>query len=139
MFSRPERISKARRSSLTSAIPSAIELTNSSVKVVLCPEVGGRVLEYSLKGKNSLYLSDAEKSWKPGDPPQGSAGRFDIGPELVIPQRKILWSGAWKGEIIGPRHARLTSPDDSSTGTRLVRDFVLDAFDHKALVYSDDS
>ena len=42
---------------------SAIELTNASVKVVLCPEVGGRVLEYSLKGKNSLYLSDAEKSW----------------------------------------------------------------------------
>ena len=110
---------------------SAIELTNSSVKVVLCPEVGGRVLEYSLKGKNSLYLSDAEKSWRPGDPPQGSAGRFDIGPELVIPQRKILWSGAWKGEIIGPRHARLTSPDDSSTGTRLVRDFVLDASNTK--------
>ncbi len=106
---------------------SAIELTNGPIKVVLCPEVGGRVLEYSLNGKNSLYLSNDEKTWKPGDSPRSSAGRFDIGPELVIPQRKVLWSGEWKGEVVNHRHARLTSPDDLSTGTRLVRDFVLDS------------
>ncbi len=111
----------------------AIELTNGPIKVILCPEVGGRVLEYSLNGTNSLFLSDDEKTWKPGDPPRSSAGRFDIGPELVIPQRKALWSGEWKGEIIGDRHARLTSPDDESTGTRLVRDFVLDAKTSKLL------
>ena len=105
----------------------AIELTNGPIKVILCPEVGGRVLEYSLNGKNSLFLSDDEKTWKPGDPPRSSAGRFDIGPELVIPERNILWNAAWTAEIVGDRHARLTSPDDLSTGTRLVRDFVLDA------------
>ena len=105
----------------------AIELTNGPVKVVLCPEVGGRVLEYSLNGKNSLYLSEGEKAWKPGDRPESSAGRFDIGPELVIPQRDVFWNGAWKTEILGDRHARLTSPDDASTGTRLVRDFALAA------------
>lgn len=111
----------------------AIELTNGPVKVVLCPEVGGRVLEYSLNGTNSLFLSDDEKTWKPGDPPRSSAGRFDIGPELVIPQRNILWNGEWRGEIIGDRHARLTSPDDESTGTRLVRDFLLDPKTSKLL------
>lgn len=105
---------------------SAIELTNEHVKVVLCPEVGGRVLEYSLDGRNSLFLSDDEKSWKPGDPPRSSAGRFDIGPELVIPQRPALWSGQWTGRIVGHRHAKLTSPDDPATGVRLQRDFVLD-------------
>lgn len=111
----------------------AIELSNGPVKVVLAPESGGRVLEYSLNGKNSLYLSDDEKAWKPGEPAKSSAGRFDIGPELVIPERKVLWSGDWKGEIVGARHARLTSPDDASTGTRLVRDFVLDVRSSKLL------
>lgn len=111
----------------------AIEITNDAVKVVLCPEVGGRVLEYSLQGKNSLFLSDDEKAWKPGDPPKSSAGRFDIGPELMIPPRTPLWSGKWTGEIIGARRARLTSPDDAATGTRLVRDFVLDPTSSKLI------
>ncbi len=105
---------------------SAIELTNGNAKAVLCPEVGGRILEYSIEGRNALFLSEKEKAWKPGDSPQSSAGRFDIGPELVIPQRKARWEGVWGSEIVGDRHARLTSPDDQSTGVRLVRDFVLD-------------
>ena len=105
---------------------SAIELTNGNAKAVLCPEVGGRILEYSIEGRNALFLSEKEKAWKPGDSLQSSAGRFDIGPELVIPQRKTLWEGVWTSEIVGDRHARLTSPDDPSTGVRLVRDFVLD-------------
>jgi hypothetical protein len=44
-----------------------------------------------------------------------------------------LWAGEWTGEIVGDRHARLTSPDDDSTGTRLVRDFILDAKTSKLL------
>ncbi len=106
---------------------SAIELKNAHVRVVLCPEIGGRVLEYSLNEKNVLYLSDDEKSWQPGQPAKSSAGRFDIGPELVIPKRELLWSGPWTGELVGDRHARLKSGDDPATGVRLVRDFVLDA------------
>lgn len=103
----------------------AIELKNDSVRVVLCPEVGGRVLEYSLHGKNVLYISEAEKNWKPGQKPQASAGRFDIGPELVIPRRNTLWSGEWIGRIIGDRSARLTSQKDAATGVRLIREFEL--------------
>lgn len=105
----------------------AIELTNDHVRVVLCPEVGGRVLEYSLDGVNALYVSEDEKSWKPGNQPPSSAGRFDIGPELVIPERPILWSGEWTGKIIGPRKARLESQPDPAVGVRLVREFELDA------------
>ncbi|MCA9048204.1 MAG: hypothetical protein KDA89_05715, partial [Planctomycetaceae bacterium] len=105
----------------------AIELRNGTVRVVLCPEVGGRVLEYSLNGENVLYVSEEEKQWRPGQKPASSAGRFDIGPELVIPRRPILWSGEWKGEVTGIRSARLTSPQDPETGVQLVRDFTLDA------------
>jgi CubicO group peptidase (beta-lactamase class C family) len=105
----------------------AIELTNHNTKVVLCPQSGGRVLVYSLNGKNSLYLDEKETDWKSGKPGPASAGRFDIGPELVIPRRSTLWSGEWTGEITGPRSARLTSQHDEATGVQLVRDFELDA------------
>jgi CubicO group peptidase (beta-lactamase class C family) len=104
----------------------AIELTNRKTKVVLCPQAGGRVLEYSLNGKNSLYLDEKEAEWQPGQPGAASAGRFDIGPELVIPRRSTLWSGEWTGEITGPHSARLTSQQDEATGVQLVRDFELD-------------
>lgn len=105
----------------------AIELTNENTKAVLCPQAGGRVLEYSFNGKNSLYLDEKEAEWKPGKPGPSSAGRFDIGPELVIPRRSTLWSGEWTGEITGRRSARLTSQHDEATGVQLVRDFELDA------------
>ena len=103
----------------------AIELKNKDVRVVLCPEVGGRVLEYSFRGNNVLHLSDQEKHWKPGDKPQSSAGRFDIGPEFIVPRRQILWSGQWQAEVTGERSARLTSQPDPATGVQLIRDFKL--------------
>ncbi len=112
---------------------SAIELRNQHVRVVLCPEVGGRILEYSLDGKNVLFVSEEEKQWRPGQRPASSAGRFDIGPELVIPARPVLWSGEWKGEITGPRRARLTSGDDPATGVRLEREFELHATSSRLL------
>jgi hypothetical protein len=34
----------------------AIELKSGNARAVLCPEVGGRPLEFSIDGKNSLYL-----------------------------------------------------------------------------------
>ena len=105
----------------------AIELRNADTRVVLCPEVGGRILEYSHKGINALYLSQQEKDWKPGDQPQSSAGRFDIGPELVIPRREFLWSGEWTGIITAELSAKLTSQKDPATGVQLIREFQLAA------------
>jgi hypothetical protein len=107
--------------------PDCIVLANDSVRVVLCPEAGGRVLEYSRQGVNVLYLEEAEtgKPYVPGRPAPMSAGRFDIGPEKTIPAHLKLWSGRWKGEIIAPRAARLTSQEDEATGTQLIREFRL--------------
>jgi hypothetical protein len=103
----------------------AIEIKNATTRVILCPQVGGRVLVYSRHGKNALFLDDAEKDWKPGAKIPITAGRFDIGPELVIPRRNVLWSGEWTGEITGKHSARLTSQPDAATGVQLVRDFEL--------------
>ncbi len=108
--------------------PNAIVLTNETTRVVLCPDAGGRVLVYSLNGTNALHLDSAEAEWTPDSKkPMMSAGRFDIGPEQIIPRREELWSGPWTGEITGKRSARLTSLQHEATGVQLVRDFELAA------------
>jgi len=115
--------------------PNCIELKNATTRVVLCPDAGGRVLVYALNGENSLYLAE-EATGRPyvaGQPAEMSAGRFDIGPEKVVPRREVLWSGRWVGEITGQRSARLTSQKDAATGTQLIREFTLaDAGTHLA-------
>jgi hypothetical protein len=112
-----------------------IELSNESTRVVLCPDAGGRVLEYSLNGVNSLYLDEQQNGWtwdgKRGIDPSG--GRFDIGPEKTIPQHRTLWLGPWQGAITGPRTARMISLEDEATGVQLVRDFKLDETKSKLL------
>ncbi len=106
-----------------------IRLENANTRVTLCPAAGGRVLEYAWKGTNCLYLPAGAEGWtyKPGGKGGSmTAGRFDIGPEQMIPSRPQLWMGRWTGEITGPRSARLTSVEDRSTGVQLIRDFTLD-------------
>src|SRR5688572_26563448 len=78
--------------------PDCIELRNATTRVILSPS-GGRVLEYSLGGENALYLEEAEtgKPYQGGQRASMSAGRFDIGPEKIIPPHPRLWSGTWTG------------------------------------------
>src|SRR3954463_6170554 len=108
--------------------PDCFELANDDTRVTLCHQVGGRVLEYSFKGRNALYLDPKEQKWgTPGGPKApSSAGRFDIGPEYLIPKHDKLWTGAWQAEAIGPRAVRLTSLPDDAAGVQLVRVFRLD-------------
>lgn len=106
-----------------------IELRNVQTRVVLCPAAGGRVLEYSLNGVNAIYNPPGEEGWiwkQGGKSGTMNAGRFDIGPEQIVPKRDLLWQGRWKGEITGRYSARMISPEDPSTGVRLTREFKLD-------------
>jgi hypothetical protein len=103
----------------------AIELSRGSVRAVLCPEVGGRPLEFSINGKNSLYLDEQEGKQQAGRQPAVSAGRFDFGPELTTPSHPKIFSGPWTAEITGEHSARLTSQRDEGTGVQLIRDFEL--------------
>ncbi len=103
----------------------AIELTRGTTRVVLCPQVGGRVLEFSVDGQDAMYLDPAEKTWQPGQPVNATAGRFDYGPELTVIPHPTLWSGEWTGAITGQNSAKLTSPQDATAGIELVRTFQL--------------
>ena len=103
----------------------AIELTRGKARAVLSPQVGGRVLEFSVDGRDAMFLDPAEKTWQPGQPAQSSAGRFDYGPELTVIPHPNLWAGEWTGAGTGQHSARLTSPKDETAGIQLVRDFDL--------------
>ena len=71
------------------------ELSNAETRVTLCHQVGGRVLEYSFKETNALYLDPEEAKWgTPGGPrAPSSAGRFDIG-DLPRSKRQEIMSTA---------------------------------------------
>lgn len=109
-----------------------IKLENGTTRIILDHHCGGRILEYSWKGKNVICLDSKQDRWvyKPGckeiDP---YGGRFDIGPEMVIPRHPGLWLGKWKGEIINSRIGRLRSVEDKVTGVQLIREFKLDERD----------
>ena len=103
----------------------AIELKRGNAKAILCPQAGGRVLEFSVDGRHAMFMDEQEKAWQPGKPVQISAGRFDYGPELTVLGHPKLWSGDWTGEITGPCSAKLTSPKEENAGIQLVREFDL--------------
>ncbi|MDZ4850295.1 MAG: hypothetical protein SGI77_13505 [Pirellulaceae bacterium] len=110
--------------------PDCIELKNASTRVVLGHHTGGRVLVYEQHDSNVLYLSPKEAEWNSQSTApfkEITAGRLDIGPELISKRGPTLWAGTWKAEVIGPRSARLTSKIDPNSGFRITRDFTLDA------------
>lgn len=104
-------------------------IANARVRVAVDALHGGRVVEYSLDGRNALYDRDeglggvypAENHYAG---PLG--GRFDLGPEETIPEHPALWNLGWEVERPSVRHLRLTSVDDAASGVRLVRDLELD-------------
>ena len=113
-----------------------VELSNSSTRVVLEPNIGGRVLKYELNGNNVLYI-DTTQNGLDEEPEKMSlsisGGRFDVGPAKIIPKHKNLWFGKWEAEITGDFSARLTSKPDKTLGIQLIREFSLDTKSSKLI------
>ncbi|CAN5182181.1 hypothetical protein BH11PLA2_BH11PLA2_07640 [soil metagenome] len=105
------------------AYTQAVELSLGTTRVVLCPQAGGRVVEFSVGGKDALYLDEAEKKWTPGKAANLSAGRFDYGPELTVTPHPKAWGGEWTSEITKDNSVKLTSP--AGEAIQLVREFRL--------------
>jgi hypothetical protein len=102
----------------------AIELKHGKTRAVLCPQAGGRVLEFSVGGVSAMWLDPAEKNWKPGQRAD-SAGRFDYGPELTVAAHPKAWGGEWSAGFAQDGSVQLTSPADDPGGIQLVREFRL--------------
>ncbi len=106
-----------------------IELSNKTTRVVLEPNLGGRVLKYELNGKNVLFVdtNDDGRTYQKGVPMHPTGGRSDFGPEKTVPAHPVLFLGKWTGNLTGPRQAELVSQEDSVTGVQLIRRFNLAA------------
>jgi hypothetical protein len=102
----------------------AIELKLGKTRAILCPQAGGRVLEFSVDGVDAMYLDEAEKKWQPGKSGPITAGRFDYGPELTVTPHPKAWSGEWTAEITKVNSVKLTSPREEA-GIQLMREFSL--------------
>lgn len=105
-----------------------IELSNETARLVLEPNLGGRILSYGLNGVEALYRNPSQNGlvWNGhSNIPHPCGGRCDIGPEFGGLRRDELWMGRWTAEITGPRSARLTSLTLKECGVQLVRDFAL--------------
>lgn len=101
----------------------AVEMTLGKAKVVLCPQVGGRVLQFSVDGKDALWLDEAEKAWQPGKPAPSSAGRFDYGPELVVAPHPKTWGGEWAADVGKDGSVKLVGPREEPAGIQVTREF----------------
>lgn len=101
----------------------AVEMKRGAARVVLCPQAGGRVLEFSVNGKDAMYLEDAEKKWQPGKTVPLTAGRFDYGPELTVIAHPKIWGGEWATTIADAETVKLTSPREETAGIQVVREF----------------
>ncbi len=104
-----------------------VELSNSTTRVVLEPNLGGRVLKYELNGKNVLFVDpkDDGRIYEKGIPIHPCGGRADFGPEKTVPSHPALFFGKWTAKITGPRQAEMISQKDSVTGVQLIRRFKL--------------
>lgn len=106
--------------------PGCIELSNDSVRVVLEPNLGGRVLAYELNGKNVLYVDDTQDGMiYEGKNLHPSGGRCDLGPEKTVPPHPLLYLGKWSARITGNQEAEMISQKDTATGVQLIRKFKL--------------
>jgi hypothetical protein len=107
--------------------PGCIELSNGSTRVVLEPNVGGRVLLYELNRKNVLFIDPKFDGvlYARGTRFNPSGGRSDIGPEKNYKSHPALFLGRWEARITGPREAEMISQKDSVTGVQLIRKFKL--------------
>jgi hypothetical protein len=106
-----------------------VELSNENTRVVLEPNLGGRIKVYEHNNKNILYIDNEQDGWIYGEGPDHTypdAGRFDYGPEFSNVEHPLLFFGKWEVMITGPREARMISQKDTLAGIQLERRFRLD-------------
>ena len=116
-----------------------VEISNRDVKVIISPQSGGRVLYYSLYGKNILFEDSCfngymlEEFRKDIHWPDGA--RFDIGPETIPGKlRDEPFMGVWKCKVIDEYSVELIFESDNMLGLHLKRNFRLEESSAKLFI-----
>lgn len=103
---------------------------HGKVTVVVLPEIGGRVVQYSRGGVNALLENPDSNGKTLAQFPGGfwvGGYQCDFGPGLLgLPERRAVWLGPH--DFVAPRDQTVetASPLDVVTGLRLLKSFTLD-------------
>lgn len=107
-----------------------VEATDVEVKLVVAPAVGGRIVEYSLDGRNILWAPPDIDGLTLAASPKGFATpghQSDIGPELRgIPRHLLLWLGQHVGDAPRDDTVRVVSAPDPAVGVQLSKEITME-------------
>jgi hypothetical protein len=102
----------------------AWSLTGSAVRAVVIPQLGGRIVEYSLKGQNILYVPPGANAQ--AAEPVSAGYQCDLGPELrPIPPHPDLWTGPYVSSRIGAVGVRLRA-ESPALGVQLEKEILIE-------------
>lgn len=104
--------------------------SRESVKVIVTPMVGGRIVHYALHGESILFENQDSFGRTLASAGGGfSVGGYqcDVGPEIRgIPAHGAMWMGPHTYTSTRPFTIRTTSPADSTLGLKLEKEIVMD-------------
>lgn len=122
----PKAVAAPRRVQSTNFLGQpAFALTGSALQAVVVPNLGGRLLEYSINGENVLLDSFGTLPLAPTAIAPGY--QCDIGPELRgIPSHDRLWTGPWDAKPLGNVGLKVTSERDLGLGVQLEKEFLVE-------------
>jgi len=108
-----------------------LEGASGNVRLAIAPEVGGRIVHYSLGGENIIFENPAGFGKTLATARSGfwvGGYQIDIGPEIRgIPPHDELWRGPWSGGAIRDYSLRLASLTNAATGIQLEKEITFDA------------
>jgi hypothetical protein len=108
-------------------VPSVIlEAPGPQAQAVVMPDLGGRIVRYSLEGENILWDNpDAS-----GRPRPGGGCQVYVGPEpRTVPEQPALWKNRYRWATLGNAAAALTSEPCPVFGLRVERQITIDPRD----------
>jgi hypothetical protein len=106
-------------------------ISNGQVTATICPQVGGRILQYQL-GKDRVFAEQRKFDGKilaPKEKPFHPGGyQLDVIPFVSreTPGYSELKAGPWAVEVLGPYQLRLSSSPTSPLGFHLTKTLTMD-------------
>src|SRR5262245_24212870 len=106
---------------LTADIAVYLEAPDAKVVAVAVPHAAGRIVHYSLDGRNILWNPD-----KDGKPQAAGGYGLDLGPERTIARHPVIWEQKHIWGKLGANIVSLSSERDPALGMRVSKQLSID-------------
>jgi hypothetical protein len=106
---------------LTADLAVYLEAPKAKVVAVAVPQAAGRIVHYSLDGRNILWNPD-----KNGRPQAAGGYGLDLGPERTIARHPVIWEQKHLWAKLGTNIVTLTSERDPAVGMRVSKQLAMD-------------